>query len=271
MIQPCLITISLEGLFAQEVNQRTKGVIIPMVLELSSLTSVKKFAQEFKSLRIPIDIMILNAAIMMSPPGLTEDGVELQFGTNHLGHFLLVKLLSEQIKNSKTRIVHVSSLAHYLSYEEGISTKRLRSTDSYDPARAYGQSKLANVLFSNELANRYGEFGVTSNALHPGSIATDLTRHIPDTFGAKGLGLLKSVTDVLHSFTVWSFHKAVSMTAEDGALNQLYVATSPDASHYNGKYFHPVGKLTEPSFHCKNQTLATLLWDLSEDLVKDFA
>ena len=242
-----------------------------MVLELSSLASVKSFASDVKALGVPIDMMIFNAAIMMTPPGLTENGVETQFGTNHLGHFLLVKLLSDEIKRSKTKIVVVSSIAHYLSYDEGISFRRLQSIVDYDPFKAYGQSKLANVLFSNEIAARYGEHGVTSNALHPGSIATDLGRHIATTYGAKSQTLLKTVTDAFHNLFLASFNFAVSMTAEDGALNQLYVATSPDASHFNGKYFHPVGRLTEPSVHCKNHTLSKLLWDVSEELVKDFA
>ena len=265
-----MITSSVLGSFADEVNQNVKGSIIPMVLELSSLASVKRFATEVKALGVPIDIMIFNAAIMMSPPGFTENGVETQFGTNHLGHFLLVKLLSNEIKNSKTRIVVVSSIAHYLSYEEGISFQRLQSVENYDPFKAYGQSKLANVLFSNEISARYGKHGVTSNALHPGSIATDLGRHISTTYGAKSLTFLKTMTDTFHAISLASFHYAVSMSTEDGALNQLYVATSPDAAHYSGKYFHPVGKLTEPSAHCKNQTLAKLLWDVSEELVRDF-
>jgi WW domain-containing oxidoreductase len=176
---------SLEkGDFTNEVNRYAKGKIIPMVLELSSLGSVQNFVDTFKKNypELPIDVMILNAAVMITPPELTADGVELQFGVNHLGHFLLVQLLWDDILKSKTRLVHVSSIAHKFSYPEGIRFSQLQSISEYNSVYAYGQSKLANILFSNELAARTNGTGVTSNSLHPGSIASDLQRHIPGTY-----------------------------------------------------------------------------------------
>nr|AFK45926.1 unknown [Medicago truncatula] len=156
-----------------------------MELDLSSLESVKKFASEFNSSGLPLNILINNAGVMACPFMLSNDNIELQFATNHLGHFLLTNLLLDTMKKtaseSKTegRIVNVSSEAHKFAYSEGIRFDKINEQSSYSKWGAYGQSKLANILHANQLTKHFKDDGVNiiANSLHPGGIATNLYRH----------------------------------------------------------------------------------------------
>ncbi len=145
-------------------------------LDLASLASVRRFASELLQQEERIDVLIANAGVMFTPYGLTEDGFELQFGVNHLGHFLLTILLLDCIKNTpNSRIVIVSSVGHYggyLDFEDMLWRKR------YHWHLSYLRSKLANVMFANELSRRLVGSGVTVYSLHPGSIKTELVRHM---------------------------------------------------------------------------------------------
>ncbi|KAH9646978.1 Short-chain dehydrogenase TIC 32 [Citrus sinensis] len=157
-----------------------------MELDLSSLASVRKFASEFKSSGLPLNILINNAGIMATPFMLSKDNIELQFATNHIGHFLLTNLLLETMgktsreSSKEGRIVNVSSRRHQFSYPEGIRFDRINDQSGYNRFSAYGQSKLANVLHTSELARRLKEDGVdiTANSVHPGAITTNLFRNI---------------------------------------------------------------------------------------------
>ncbi|XP_058769814.1 short-chain dehydrogenase TIC 32, chloroplastic isoform X2 [Vicia villosa] len=154
-------------------------------LDLSSLDSVKKFASEFKSSGRPLNILINNAGIMACPFKLSKDNIELQFATNHIGHFLLTNLLLDTMKKTtreskkEGRIVNVASEAHRFAYPEGIRFDKINDQSSYNNWRAYGQSKLANILHANQLTKQLKEDGVniTANSLHPGTITTNLFRH----------------------------------------------------------------------------------------------
>ncbi|XP_050886207.1 short-chain dehydrogenase TIC 32, chloroplastic-like isoform X2 [Lathyrus oleraceus] len=156
-----------------------------MELDLSSMASVKKFASEFISSGLPLNILINNAGVMACPFMLSKDNIEQQFATNHLGHFLLTHLLLDTMKktahesNKEGRIVNVSSEAHKFAYSEGIRFDKINEQSSYNSWRAYGQSKLANILHANELAKRLKDDGVNiiANSLHPGAIVTNLYRH----------------------------------------------------------------------------------------------
>ncbi|XVE58512.1 hypothetical protein DITRI_Ditri04bG0175300 [Diplodiscus trichospermus] len=167
------------------VKQNPKAKIDAMELDLSSMASVRKFAADFKSSGLPLNILLNNAGIMATPFMLSKDGIELQFATNHIGHFLLTNLLLETMKKttyvSKTegRIGNVSSRRHKFSYPEGIRFNKINDQSGYNSLSAYGQSKLANVLHANELARRLREdqVAITANSLHPGAIATNLFRH----------------------------------------------------------------------------------------------
>ncbi|GFP91363.1 short-chain dehydrogenase tic 32 chloroplastic [Phtheirospermum japonicum] len=159
------------------VNEIPAAKVDAMELDLSSLASVRKFASEFTSSGRPLNILINNAGVMMPPFELSKDNIELQFATNHLGHFLLTNLLLDTMKKTahetkrEGRIVNVSSESHRRSYKEGIRFDRLNDREGYSRGTAYGQSKLANVLHANELARHLEEDGanVTANSLHPGS------------------------------------------------------------------------------------------------------
>lgn len=144
--------------------------------DLSSFESVRKFADRFKKERKELHILINNAGVMRCPKMLTKDGIELQLGTNHMAHFLLTNLLLDLLKQSApSRIVNVSSLAHTRGQ---IRVADLNSEQSYDSGDAYSQSKLANVLFTRELAKRLAGTAVTVNSLHPGIVSTELGRHM---------------------------------------------------------------------------------------------
>ena len=146
-------------------------------LDLASLESVRKFAGKILEEEPRIDILINNAGVMALPKrNLTKDGFEMQFGTNHLGHFLLTNLLLDRIKEAPSaRIVNVSSAAHR---QGKMDFDNLNSEKSYVPWVAYGTSKLANILFTRSLAKRLEGTNVTANSLHPGVINTELARHL---------------------------------------------------------------------------------------------
>ena len=145
-------------------------------LDLSSLASVRQFSAKILEEEPRIDILINNAGVMMCPYSKTADGFEMQFGTNHLGHFLLTNLLLDRIKEAPSgRIINVSSLAYRFGK---INFDDLNSQQSYSETGAYSQSKLANILFTRSLAKRLEGTNVTANCLHPGAVATELQRHV---------------------------------------------------------------------------------------------
>lgn len=200
-----------------------------------------------------INVLINNAGVMMCDEMKTEDGFEMQIGTNHFGHFLFTNLLLDKIKQSGpgSRIVTVSSLAHErgtidladLNYE-----KR-----GYSRIKAYQQSKLANVLFSNELARRLEGTGVTSNSLHPGAVKTDLGRHVEAKFGP-----LK--------YLVYALLFLFIKTPKDGAQTSIYCAVDQSLEKVSGKYFSDCKeKVAQPL--ARDEKLAKDLWDLSEKAV----
>ncbi|CAH9090070.1 unnamed protein product [Cuscuta epithymum] len=227
-------------------------------LDLSSLKSVKAFADDFKALGLPLNILINNAGVMFSPFQLSEDGYEMQFATNHLGHFYLTNLLLEKMKETaqatgvQGRIVNLSSVAHLYTYKEGIWFDKINDESCYHEKMAYGQSKLASILHANELSRRLQKEGanITVNSVHPGLIMTNLMRH--------------SVlfTRVMKLFT-WMLWKNV----HQGAATTCYVALHPALKDVTGKYFLDCNEY-EPSEFAKDEALGRKLWDFSDKLVK---
>jgi len=187
-----------------------------MELELGSFASIRAFAENFLAKHDTLDILVNNAGVMACPFAKTEDGFEMQFGTNHLGHFLLTGLLTPAlVKAAPSRIVAVSSRGHRRSAVvfEDINFERR----PYDEWASYGQSKTANVLHVIELERRLGPRGVHAYALHPGVIRTELSRH-----------LNQEATDRLSSLR----HK----TVEAGAATSVYAATAPELEGRGGLY-----------------------------------
>ncbi|GAB2296829.1 Short-chain dehydrogenase TIC 32, chloroplastic [Dionaea muscipula] len=224
-----------------------------MELDLSSLESVRHFASEYISSRRPLNLLINNAGIMAAPYKLSKDGIELQFATNHIGHFLLTNLLLDTMKNStmerngEGRIVIVSSEAYRLAYNEGIRFDRINDESGYNSLWAYGQSKLANILHANELSRRLKEEGVniTVNSLHPGEIATNLFRHN---------GWFDSLVKYVGRFVI-----------KNGAATTCYVALHPQNAGVSGEYFLDSNKCRRTA-QAENEELAKKLWDFSVSL-----
>ncbi|KAM8714250.1 hypothetical protein ACLKA7_014393 [Drosophila subpalustris] len=218
-------------------------------LDLASLDSIRKFAADFKKEQNKLHILINNAGIMHCPRMSTKDGFEMQLGVNHMGHFLLTNLLLDLLKKTApSRIVNVSSLAHSMGK---MNFDDLNSEKSYNSFDAYNQSKLANVLFTRELAKRLEGTGVTVNAVHPGVVQTDLLRHYKFFETTIGRILVKGVQ--------WVFFK----TSKNGAQTTLYAALDPDLNGVTGLYFSDC-KPKEVSNAAKDEKSAKLLWEESE-------
>lgn len=228
-----------------------------MELDLSSMDSVRKFASDFTAKGLPLNILINNAGVMATPFSLSKDGIEMQFATNHVGHFLLTHLLLETMKKTSRessmegRIVNVSSEGHRFAYREGVRFAKINDESEYNSIGAYGQSKLANILHANELARRFKEEGVniTANSLHPGSIITNLLRH-------------HGILDVLHR----TLGKLVLKNAQQGAATTCYAALHPQVKGVSGKYLCD-SNLYEPSEKAKDMDLAKRLWEFSIELI----
>jgi len=202
----------------------------------------------------PIDILICNAGIMALPKLQQKYGLEMQFLTNHLGHFVLVNRLLERVKEAPAgRVVMVSSLGHYTSVAGGINFANLSGEKRYVPFTFYGQSKLANLLMSNELASRLEGSRATSNAIHPGIIMTPLMRNFGD--------IRTTLTGILS----WP----ISRSVEQGAATQCYVAASPTLEGVSGHYFADCNP-ARMSAHGQNPELASRLWTVSEELAAEY-
>lgn len=233
-----------------EARNPTGGVSI-LPLDLASLDSVRRFADTFQADQGRLDLLVNNAGVMIPPYSKTADGFELQFGTNHLGHFALTARLMPLLKDATdARIVNVASAAHnfgHLNFDDLQWEKR-----KYKRWNAYGDSKLANLYFTYELSRRLKDAGIPIRvtAAHPGYTATDLQRH----------SLLAKIGNV------------VAMKVEKGALPTVRAATDPDAE--TGDYFGPdgLGEIWGYPHKVDSNPLSTdtakagKLWEFSEDL-----
>jgi retinol dehydrogenase-12 len=226
--------------------QSPKAKLEFVALDLGDLTSVRTCAAELLRRDHPIHVLINNAGLA-SVRGQTKDGFELAFGTNHLGHYLLTRLLLDRIRSSATpaapaRIVNVSSHSHYSA--KGIDWDALQKPSrSVTGLHEYEVSKLANVLFTTELARRLPAEKVTTYALHPGVIASDIwQRRVPRFMSAIPRLFMKSTSD--------------------GAKTSLYCATSADVQTHTGRYYAD-SKEKRPSKYAGDDALARTLWDKS--------
>jgi WW domain-containing oxidoreductase len=227
------------------------GKTTPLACELSEPASVQACAAEVVSLGEPLSAIICNAGIMALPKLHLQHGYELQFFTNHIGHFLLVTSLLDQLAEDG-RVVMVSSDAHKGAPSAGIQFDNLDGRRGYSPWANYGQSKLANLLFANQLAKRLEGTAKTANSLHPGVIHTNLSRSMnPIARVALTIGaplVLKSIPE--------------------GAATQCYLAVHPNVAGVSGKYFADCNE-SQPSRHGRDGALAKRLWDVSERIVAE--
>ncbi|XP_041069726.1 retinol dehydrogenase 12 [Carcharodon carcharias] len=233
---------------AQEIREDTgnKQVVV-RELDLANLKSIRQFAENIIKEEKLLNVLVNNAGVMMCPFTKTSDGFEMQFGVNHLGHFLLTYLLLDLVQRSApARIVNVSSFAHVFGR---INFKDLQSEKSYDGGLAYCQSKLANILFTRELAKRLRGTKVTVNSVHPGSVKSELTRH----------SFIMALT--------WRILTFLIKTPKQGAQTSIYCAVAEELQEISGKHFSDCS----PAFVApqgRNDETARKLWDVSCKLLE---
>lgn len=210
-------------------------------LDLENLHSVRACAAEFLALGVPLHVLINNAGLG-GIRGLTKDGFEITFGVNYLGPFLLTELLRDRLQASApSRVVNVSSVMHNTARKIDWDALR-RKTKSMTAMPEYGVSKLCNILHAKELARRLEGTGVTTYALHPGAVASNVWREI-----------------------VWPFRQIMMMfmlSVEEGAQTSIHCATAPEAARETGLYYEK-SRPKEPSSIARDAALAKELWDRS--------
>ncbi len=240
---------------ADRIEQATPGAQVALQeLDLTSLDSVRAAAEQLRASHDTIDLLINNAGVMMTPKSTTKDGFELQFGTNHLGHFALTNLLLDRLLAAAgSRVVTVSSTGHRLV--RGIRFDDLQWERDYNRVRAYGQSKLANLMFTYELQRRLKGTDTIAVASHPGGSNTELMRNLP--VAIRGVGALLT---------------PLFQEADMGALPSLRAATDPAA--LGGQFYGPDGfaeqrgypKVVASTDASHDTAAARRLWTVSEEL-----
>ena len=241
-------------------DQMPGASVEPGVVELGSLSSVRSFADELSSRIDELHLLVANAGIMMVPFGHTDDGFELQFGTNHLGHFLLTALLFPAVMaGDGPRIVNLSSAGHATS-DVNLDDISFEAGD-YTPWVAYGRSKTANALFSRGLAQRYGDQGLLSFAVHPGGIMTDLGRHLTDELIAEMVTNSKARSEAHGSSGGFEFK-----SVEAGAATQVWASVADLADCQLGVEGGNPNTTGFVSYLCDDAT-TDQLWTMSEELV----
>jgi NAD(P)-dependent dehydrogenase (short-subunit alcohol dehydrogenase family) len=222
-----------------------------VVFDLADMASVRAGAAALLDRCPRIEVLVNNAGVVLSDRRETVDGFESTFAINHLGPFLLTNLLLDRIKASApARIVTVSSTAHN-GARKGLDFDDLQNTKKYSGMSVYSQSKLANILFTTELARRLEGTGVTANALHPGTVRTGYG-HDGDTGFLLNLGI--------------RIASPFFLSPAKGAATSIYLATSPEVEGVTGKYFVKC-KAKEPTAAAQDTDAARKLWDVSEALV----
>jgi len=225
---------------ALELRRETGNDRIELVaLDLGDLASVRACAEALLARELPIHGLVNNAGLA-GQRGLTRDGFELQFGTNHLGHYLFTRLLLDRLAASgPARVVNVASDSHYNARKLDWDAQR-QPTRSFTGMREYAVSKLANVLFTAELARRVDPAKVTAYALHPGVVATDVWRRVPGP-------------------ARWLI-KRFMITPEEGVRSPLRCATAPELAGETGRYYGADGQEKKPSRLARDAALAAELW-----------
>ena len=235
-----------EAALAEIRNKSGNQNVELMVADLSSLQSVRDLARDFATKYRQLHVLVNNAGIFLPKRVVTIDGLETTFATNHLGHFLLTMLLLDTLKASApSRIINVTSEAHR---RNKIDFEDLQGEKKYSGYRAYGRSKLANILFTYELARRLEGTGVTANTLHPGVVRTG--------FGKDLGGFMAVGVRILAPFM---------MSSGKAAKAEVRLASAPELENVSGKFFKK-GKEAKSSAESYNAEAARRLWEVSEEL-----
>ena len=228
----------------EQIKQQTGNPNVEYLLaDLSAQKGVRELAEQFKRKYPRLDVLVNNAGAMFLRRQESADGIEMTFALNHLNYFLLTNLLLDTlIASAPARIVNVASRAH--RRVAGLNFDDLQNRKGYNGLRAYGQSKLANVLFTYELARRLEGTGVTANVLHPGLVAT--------RFGSNNQGL----------GWIWVFVNLFALSAEQGAQTPIYLAASPEVEGVTGQYFYQ-SQVVPSSKASHDVEAARRLWQIS--------
>lgn len=234
-----------------EIRKKTnKGILIIKHLDLSSLASVRTFAEDILQSENRLDVLVNNAGVFGVPRSLTEDGFESTFGINHLGHFALTNLLLDLLKSSQpSRIVVVSSMLYTRSK---IDFADIDFEQKYDRMQAYSRSKVANILFAHALSKKLEGTGVTINSLSPGFVKTQLARYV-----------------ISDSWIKYFFYRTLGnvfmRTPEHGCQVIIKCCLDPDLQNTSGKFFKD-NKVKELLPYAKDDAVAEKLWEVSERL-----
>jgi NAD(P)-dependent dehydrogenase (short-subunit alcohol dehydrogenase family) len=274
------------GAMAAVADQVPGATVESGVVDLADLSSVRSFADTYLDNHEAVDVLINNAGVMACPFGRTVDGFETQFGTNHLGHFLLTALLSPALlRGTNPRVVTLTSAGHSRADVDLVDPNF--ETTEYSPWVAYGQSKTANALFARELARRGGPRGLLSFSVHPGGIITDLGRHLNEELIDDMAEFARARSEAAAAGAEADGPTGVSASAaasrlgidfksvEAGAATQVWAATSPGLADHNGAYLADCGLGVlgaDPGVngflpYLLDDDHAAALWDLSEQLV----
>mmetsp|Transcript_1579 Transcript_1579/g.2267 ORF Transcript_1579/g.2267 Transcript_1579/m.2267 type:complete len:372 (-) Transcript_1579:63-1178(-) len=260
--------------------------VLFMQLDLSNLNSVSQFAKAYLKLNLPLHILVLNAGVMKSPGAqyvgqelnygyeITDDGFEYHIGVNHIAHASLTNHLLDVLKKSSpSRIISVSSAAEEGAPDMGMNFKEWwvpkdgKIPDDYEDGAAYGQSKLANLMYAEQLSKKLDGTGVSVYSCHPGIILTELGRYMAPVLeeGAQSQG-------AIYSFFFYIFGGIFQMSNFDsagGALTQLHLATANESELVNGGFYHPIGRQVNPKHpQGMNETLAGLLFEETQIAIK---
>ena len=270
VVLACRRTDEAEACIAAIVAELPKARLEALRLDLGDLASVRSFASEFQTRHKRLDGLVNNAGVMNTPEGKTKDGFEVQFGVNHLGHFLLTGLLLDVLKRSApSRIVCLSSCFHdkAMGREGDIHFDDLGYTErKYDGWDAYAQSKLANLLHARELAKRLDGTGVTVASVHPGWVRTALIRN--------------SMPVWVQDYLLRPFSRMIGLVEPwVGAQTSLFTLLDPDVPQHSGAYYSQTGEyrdkskkgggwpLESPNPHAHDDEMAARLWQVSEEMV----
>lgn len=239
------------------VRDRVTGAAVEhMTLDLASLASVRAFADAFTARHDTLHLLVNNAGVMYTPFARTADGFELQFGTNHLGHFALTGLLMPLLLDgAPARVVNLSSAGHRSS--DVLWDDPNFERHEYDKFAAYGQSKTANILFTIELERLYAARAVHAYAVHPGVVATELARYMTRDDMAE-LG------NRARRMSGGGMPKPVSV--EVGAATTVWAATAPELDEHGGAYLADCAISDEVMPYARDPEAARRLWEISEDL-----